>query len=198
MKIKRFLAGALAFLTLSVPMTAMAGPEPSEWAVEEIDKYADTFLKSSSGELDYTADITREQFAMLTVYLYNVLSPAEIPEMSVTNPFTDCNEPLIVVAYGLGLTDGVSENKFEPDMSITREQMCTMLERMLIKCGRESEEENLDGFKDAESVSEWAESGVKTCAALGLIQGTDEGKFEPLSNCTVEQALIVAKRVRTL
>lgn len=199
---KKILILALC-LALLVPQAAFAQTEPSEWAKNEVDALAADFLTASGFEIDYAAPITREQFAVVALYLYGSVSKGGIPQMTVENPFTDCNNPLVAAAYGLGLVMGTSDTTFEPDSPITREQICTMIARMAEKEGMDIpyfdfESLDIEGYADSDEVSDWAKYGVKLCIALGLIKGTDEGKILPRDNCTVEQALIIAKRIRNL
>jgi hypothetical protein len=122
--------------------------------------------------------------------------------MSIDNPFKDCNDPLVVTAYGLGLVKGVSETEFSPDSLVTREQVCVMIYRMAKSVSGVEDFSaflpSLDEFADGDSVSDWAEDAVKLCVMGEIIKGTDEGKIDPQGNCTVEQALIIAKRIKNI
>lgn len=186
-------------------VSAFAQSEPSEWAVNEVDYDAAKFLEAATGEIDYVKSITREEFAVVALFLYAAVSDMELPEMSVENPFTDCNNPLVVTAYGLGLVKGVSENEFNPESAVTREQICVMLTRIAEKLVPDLNMDivkqylpAIDTFADGENVSDWAEDSVKLMVYAGLIKGTDEGKINPLGNCTVQEALIIAKRARNI
>lgn len=190
----------IAFLicvSFALSVTAYAQSEPSDWAKSEVDTSAAAFLKAADGEINYTAGITRRQFAVVALYLYGNMSGVEIPQLSVENPFDDCDDPLVVAAYGLGLVQGMSESEFCPDEPVTREQICVMISRM---AGDKKPAllPELDGFKDAESVSDWAKEAVALCVAAEIVKGTDEGNIDPKGNCTVEQALIIAKRIRNM
>lgn len=188
-------------MILALGATSFAQSEPSSWAVSEIDTHAADFLKSATGDIDYVKSITREEFAIVALYIYAAASGMELPEMSVENPFTDCNNPLVVTAYGLGLVKGVSETEFNPEASVTREQICVMLTRISQQLVPDLNMDivkeylpALDNFADSDMVSDWAEDSVKLMVFAGLIKGTDEGKINPLGNCTVQEALIIAKR----
>ncbi len=203
---KKVLAVLLAtVMVFSMGVSCFAQDEPSEWAVGEVDYRAADFLKSAMGSLDYAKSITREEFAVVALYIYMAVSDMELPEMSVENPFTDCNNPLVVTAYGLGLVKGVSENEFDPEASVTREQICVMLSRIAEKLVPTFDMNvvapylpALDTFADGEEVSDWAADSVKMMVMAGLIKGTDEGKINPLGNCTVQEALIIAKRAQNI
>lgn len=190
-------------MVFSLTAVAFAQDEPSEWAVAEVDYRAADFLKDATGSLDYAKEITREEFAIVALYLYANESGMELPEMSVENPFTDCNNPLVVTAYGLGLVKGVSETEFNPTAPVTREQICVMLVRIAQNLNPEVDLTQLapylpelSDFADGDMVSDWAADSVKMMVMSGLIKGTDEGKINPLGNCTVQEALIIAKRAQ--
>lgn len=199
---KKVLSFILAMVMMfSLGVTCFAQSEPSEWAVNEVDYRAADFLKSATGDIDYAKSITREEFAIVALYIYGAMSGMELPEMSVENPFTDCNNPLVVAAYGLGLVKGVSDNEFNPEASVTREQICVMLTRISEKLVPDLNMDivrnylpALDSFADGSLVSDWATDSVKLMVMAGLIKGTDENKINPLGNCTVQEALIIAKR----
>ncbi|MBR5535583.1 MAG: S-layer homology domain-containing protein [Clostridia bacterium] len=199
---KKLVALILAMvMVFSVSVACFAQSEPSEWAVNEVDYRAADFLKAATGQLDYAKEITREEFAIVALYVYAAAADMELPEMSIENPFTDCNNPLVVTAYGLGLVKGVSDNEFNPEANVTREQICVMLTRIAEKLVPDFNLEaakaflpTLDTFKDGTDVSEWAADSVKFMVLAELIKGTDEGKINPLGNCTVQEALIIAKR----
>ncbi len=196
----------VAVMVLSFSTVAFAQSEPSDWAVNEVDYDAARFLEAAMGEdVDYAKSITREEFAVIALYLYASASGMELPEMSVENPFTDCNNPLVVTAYGLGLVKGVSATEFNPDSLVTREQICVMIVRIAQSLYPELNNDaikaflpKLDTFADGELVSDWAEDSVKMMVVAGLIKGTDEGKINPLGNCTTQEALIIAKRALNL
>ena len=197
---KKVIAMILTVLIALMPAAALAQSEPSSWAKNEVDTFAADFLAAANGAIDYAAPITRAQFAIVMLNVYGSVSGVEIPQMTIENPFVDCNDPLVVTAYGLGLVRGVSDNEFAPDEPITREAIATMIYRLAASFVGDMDFElpELSEFKDADKVSDWAEDGVKLCVAAGIIKGTDKGLLDPTANCTVEQALIIAKRIRNM
>ncbi len=199
---KKVLSMILAIsMVLALSVSVFAQDEPSDWAVNEVDYQAAEFLKATTGELDYAKEITREEFAVISLYIYASASGMELGQMSIENPFTDCNNPLVVTAYGLGLVKGVSETEFNPNSPVTREQICVMLTRIAQKVyplltmdAVKPYLPALSTFADGAKVSSWAEDSVKMMVMAGLIKGTDKNEINPLGNCTVQEALIIAKR----
>ena len=108
-------------------------------------------------------------------------------------------------AAEIGMTNGVGNGKFDPDVLITREQMVTMFERYLNYKGitlKTVPAEN--AFADMDKVSDWAASAVKLAQESGLINGspTDTENvfaFNPQENITrAEVALILYRFIQAI
>ena len=114
------------------------------------------------------------------------------------NPFTDTDDPIVVKAYGIGITKGMSDTTFEPDTLITREQMATMLTRALAEA-KETLNTTVDmskvtKFADDENISSWAKDSVYFMSSVELIKGVGENKFDPKANASREQSLLISVR----
>ena len=83
------------------------------------------------------------------------LKTAAVPE---ENPFSDCNEPAALKAYGLGIIAGVEPGTFAPENPLTREQMAIMLVRTLEKVGVDMSlyaKKNPFKYKNANSIKQY-------------------------------------------
>ena len=86
-----------------------------------------------------------------------------------------------------GIVGGIGNGKFDPDGSITREQMATILFRYAQKKGIDtSKRGELSGFADSGNVSSWAKDAVQWTVAEKNINGSD-GKLLPQGNATRAQ-----------
>ena len=88
-----------------------------------------------------------------------------------------------------GITTGVGDNKFDPLSNLTREQAFTFVYRALnlLKIGLPALTESaLQGFADADEVSEYAITASETLIALGVVGGSD-GKISPKNPLTRAQ-----------
>lgn len=85
-----------------------------------------------------------------------------------------------------GLMVGYGDGKFQPEKTVTRAEMATVLCKLL------GEDKNLkkDGskFKDVPA-SHWGNAYVAKAASLGILSGYGNGKFGPDDTVTYEQAL---------
>lgn len=191
--------------------------EASDWAKEELSKADELGLipESLQGQ-DLTQDITRAEFAAVSIKAYEALSGTKaIP--AVTNPFTDTQDVEVLKAYNVGITGGVSATEFDPKTLLNREQASTMLTRVFKKVSMPGWTLATDGnfkleytkgqaFADDKDISDWAKDSVYFMAANGIIAGVGDNKFAPknvtteeqatgYANATREQALIIAVRM---
>ncbi len=166
---------------------------------------------------DLTQPITRAEFAAVSVKLYEALSGTPAEPIAV-NPFTDTNDPEVLKAFNVGVTNGTSATTFEPDTLINREQAATMLTRVYKKLKLEGWTLETDGsfkeafkalfempalFADDELISSWARDSVYFMNANGIVKGVGNNCFAPklvssgeetLNFATREQALLMSVR----
>ena len=159
---------------------------------------------------DLTVKVTRAEFAAAAVRLYETLTGAAAPNGGT--PFTDIfNHPLayeIGQAYTVGVTNGTNtaQTLFSPDDTLTREQMATMLHRVIKKflwpdyalAADKSYPLPAQGytpFDDDGSISAWAKEAVYYMAALRIVNGV--GKIEGVgANCFGPRNLTDAQRAK--
>lgn len=178
-------------------------PEPvalqdvvGHWAEKEIrELYEKELINGRGNGYEPESNITRAEWLTL---LYRA-SGIDTKSVSYKKAFDDVSEDswyAIVVsdAYTKKLIKG-DNGKFNPDDSITREQMAKMLIDMLeyIK-GEKFDEASEAEFSDNDEISEWAEEYINKAVANGLMNGTPENKFEPKKNATRAEAAAVLLR----
>lgn len=86
--------------------------------------------------------------------------------------------------------NGISDGS-DPDGSITREQLATMLWRY---AGSPAGGGSLSSFGDSASVSAYALEAVRWAAGEGLISGTDAGLLAPQGSATRAQVATILMR----
>ena len=191
--------------------------EASDWAQGEIAKAEEMgLIPEILDGADLTADITRAEFAAVSVKVYEALSgtPA-LP--AVANPFTDTADPEILKAYNIGAVNGTSATTYSPNDLLNREQAATMLTRVFKRVTLPGWTLATDAsfkldytkpalFADDSDISDWAKESVYFMAANNIINGVGNNKFAPknitteeqaqgYANATREQALIIAMRM---
>ncbi len=169
----------------------------SDWAVDEMDKAEiyDLIPTALKGK-DMTQPINRYEFAALSVQLYGSVTQQTAPV--VDTPFTDVSDDVIAQAFGLGITDGISDTEFSPNTQIPREQVATMLTRAMKACDStlDTSISGVTPFADDGQISDWAKESVYFMASRGIIQGIGDNKFAPKNTTTSEEAMMYANATR--
>ncbi len=110
------------------------------------------------------------------------------------NPFTDVRQTDwfyddVKYAYENNLMLGVSENLFEPNGSVTRAMLVTVLYRN----EGEPEIEGVSTFTDVESGS-WYDKAVSWAQANGIVNGYSQTEFRPNEPIIREQIAVIMHR----
>lgn len=88
-----------------------------------------------------------------------------------------------------GLITGGNNNCFNPDALITREEMTTILYRLMVLKGMDFNSGNSIKFNDESQINDWAYLSVMQLSKMGIINGYADGAFKPHSNATREEAV---------
>ena len=131
-------------------------------------------------------DTTRAEFAMV---LYRLEGS---PDTNLYDPFTDVvkgswYQQAVAWAYQSGVVKGMTPTTFEPDSTITREQLVTMLCRYANRVVPTKTSASLAAFSDASSVSDWALPSMQWAVGVGVIGGMGDGTINPQGNTTRAQ-----------
>jgi len=88
------------------------------------------------------------------------------------------NAEAVNTMVSLGVISGANDGTFQPEGTLTRAQMCTLVARML-GGGKDPVLGNggKSNFKDTQG--HWAETYIAYCANLGIIAGVGDGNFKP-------------------
>ena len=210
---RKIVAGALALsLTAGLAGVAPAGAldswfsQPSGWAAADVERAeAEGLLKPYYIMSDLKGDITRQEFAVLAVTLAQKMGLlVELYGSDLAEaPFTDIDyisaQAYVRAAWNLGLMNGVSATEFAPNRTITRMEICTLLSRVMEKCGVDlpqtvtGVEARLDSGSEG-VVPDWARQGIVDIVGAGLMQGGDNGSLALSAQTSREQAMILALR----
>lgn len=174
----------------------------SKWAVESVNQAYDNGLMPdfytgtvrTAADADLTRDISRAQFAAVTVKLYEAMSGQKAPA-AASGPFTDTSDPVINQAFTLGFVTGMSDTIFAPSSPVTREQAALMLSRVYTKLGGEVPKVSATTFADDAAIHGWARDAVAFMSGKEIVNGMGENRFEPASGAAIQQALVIALRM---
>ena len=87
------------------------------------------------------------------------------------------------VMVAAGIIDGVGNNSFDPNGTLTREQAAKLITYMLM--GENSDKLGVEGssFNDV-AATRWSAPAIEYCAAMGIIDGAGDGNFYPAGKLT--------------
>ncbi len=173
---------------------------PSSWADGEVRSAQDEGLTAAlDPDAGFQAAATRLQFAQLAVSLAQRLSGQELA-VAAEATFSDCQDISARKAYQAGIVNGTAPGVFSPDGVLTREQLATMLWRVMerFSSAQDTPEARLSAYQDAAQISPWAREAVAALTSRGILKGDGAGNIAPKSPCTVEQAILLTYRVFSL
>lgn len=165
----------------------------SHWAKASIISALDQgWMKGMSGtQFMPNTVMTRAQAATLLVRALDI-NTAEAGQ--TRSSFTDIEghwaRKEIEAAVLYGLVEGVGNGKFQPDKTLTREQMAVMLDRVL-----KIDSQPTAQFHDVTPASSpWSHEAVNRMAAAGLLEGFKDGGFYPKDGINRGQMAVLMER----
>ena len=162
-------------------------------------------VSTDAGNPAFAPDMTmtREQFTtILERFDSNIYSvdPSR-PYEKFNSKYSDYNDRKW---YGKGInwaetneiTNGISDTVFGVGVSITREEIATLLFRYINKRAFIIEETDSPAgtFKDTDNISEWAKDAVEYMRKTGIMEGDENGYFNPRSIATRAETATVLTR----
>lgn len=164
------------------------------WAVHQIRALYAAGVINGVSEYEFAPGdmVTREQFVKMLVEAFNLTGSAKIN-------FTDANEnewyyPYLQTAFANKIVNGVSETEFGVGQPITREQMATMVYRVIVSLEIPMDEA-ISHFDDDADISDFAKIAVGSMAANGIINGVGNNLFAPLENAERAAAAVLIYNV---
>lgn len=100
-------------------------------------------------------------------------------------------------AVNNGIVLGMDEHTFAPNEPITREQMAALMYRFAEYNGNDvSDTEGMAiySFEDYDDIAPWARVYVRYCLNAGLLQGRDNGCFDPQADATRAEVATILQR----
>lgn len=164
--------------------------ENAVWAQEACEYLAEKGILSGKSEGVFAPEdkITREEFVTIIVRGFG------FEQYTDNNQFKDLSQSdwcykYVLTANQNGIIQGVNEDYFGKGQNITRQDMATILYRVIkekgIKAGMAT---NKPQFKDEADISDYAKEAVDYLAARGVINGMDNGEFCGKDNALRAQA----------
>ncbi|MEC0226541.1 S-layer homology domain-containing protein [Paenibacillus alba] len=162
----------------------------SNWAMEAINEASQkAFIDGSNGKFNPQATITRAEFTKILVGVLGIDVKTD-PTINFKDvSLNDWFYPYVNAAYKAGFITGFTNDQFNPDEKLTREQIAVIIVKALgIQAAGQT-----SALADMDQVSDWAKADVQTVIARQLMSGWDN-RFQPSDEVTREMATVVAMR----
>ena len=182
--------GILASLAVGVS-AAHPFTDVPEWADTYVNDVYKIGIMQGTGATTFGSDgiLTREQ---LVVTLYR-LSGSRIKgaEESLAETFADASDistwayDAVEWAYLEGITSGIAQGEsllFKPKNNVTRQEAAKFFVTYIDYMNLAAPTDNAADIKDLDTVDPWALPYVERCIAAGIINGDNNGNFNPRGN----------------
>lgn len=166
----------------------------NHWARENINFVAARGIFNGKSEDTFDPDGVLSRGMLVTV-----LGRLEKVDISGFNcMFDDVDKnlyyaPYIEWARQNNIVGGVGDNRFEPDRSVTRQEIAVIVARYLEYKGKELKVETIK-YNDEAKIDSWAKDAVYKAGNAGIITGVGE-EFLPKDEATRAQAATILKRI---
>lgn len=167
------------------------------WYADHVAYAYENGLILGTGETTFSPDGATNR-AMLVTILYRASGKPSVEGLS--HPFTDTEagayySDALCWGYENSIIFGISEDRFDPEGTLTREQLAAILYRL---AGKPQTQGDLSGFSDSAEVSPFAEAAMTWAVDQGILQGYDNGCLMPGSNATRAQLAAILRRYLAL
>ncbi|WP_379357793.1 MULTISPECIES: glycosyl hydrolase family 18 protein [unclassified Paenibacillus] len=170
----------------------------AEWAKEAIARATAKLLLSDEADGTFGAsnDISRAEFVSAIVKGLGILplaGSAPFADVAAGSDFAGD----IAAAKALGLIKGKSATSFDPNGTISRQDIAIVLTNVLAHLGEETDADSaaLEAFADSNKIASYAKSAVALVVDQGIMNGKSGSKFDPKANVTKAQAAVILIRL---
>lgn len=169
------------------------------WAEDAIEIMGGKGIINGVDDTSYSpsSNITRAEFCALVARTFKYCGEGEMTFGDVTEDkwYHDC----VLAAYEAGLVNGRSDEVFDPEGMITRQEMAKIISKVLEKEGYlAAGEEELSCYEDCSVIAAWAKEASAMVVREGIITGVSETEFAPEKNTTRAETAVILYRIYNL
>jgi len=156
--------------------------DSSAWYYDAVTFNAARDITTGTGNDEFSpnAPLTRGQFLAMLMRAYGITV-----DQTLTDNFSDAGNTYyssyLATAKKLGITNGIGNNTFAPENQITREDMFTLIYRVLDvlnQLPQSTGDKSISDFADNEHIAGYANHAVDALIKAGIINGSN-GKLNP-------------------
>lgn len=181
----------IVILPLAVSATGDGGALPfsdvgaEKWYYGNVGRIYEAKLMRGVSETEFAPDATLTR-AMCTTILYRVANEPEVTEKSDFSDVIDGSYYADAVTWAreAGIVNGKSEDVFDPDGEITRQEFAAMMYRFACGADVRLTETRSGDPADADEIAGYASEAVGVLYRSEIIDGRENGEFDPDANIT--------------
>ncbi|PKM57781.1 MAG: hypothetical protein CVU98_04305 [Firmicutes bacterium HGW-Firmicutes-3] len=205
--LKKILRSFIGIMLLFVMTTTVAfGNEtmPSDWAKDEVNEAITHGLIHESLMEGYRQPIKRYEYVLLALSIVEKTGRDIILESEyafsdiIDHPY----EREILKAYSFKIIDGYGNGLFKPDANITRQEVASLVYKLMNALALDDDAVILPGtqYADEIKISSWAKQAVDYCYQNNIMKGVGKDHtgldiIRPLGTTTLEEAILLMYRL---
>lgn len=179
-------------------MTSIMDVSSSDWYYETVNFVLENNLFSGTDDFVFSpvATMNRAMFVTVLGRMAGVQVDNSLQTKFADVPTDQYYTGYVAWANQNNIVSGVTETKFCPYDSITREQICAMIVRYANYSGVTlTAKIEPDAFADADKISDYAYESVVICQKAELIKGRGENKCAPKETATRAEVAQILKNL---
>ncbi|MCH4890783.1 S-layer homology domain-containing protein [Acidaminobacter sp. JC074] len=189
---KKFMVLSIILVLVLQSITfAETNDEPSTWAVEIIESLNKLNILEEDTYTRYQDNVTRGEFIYIAVRVYETFTGKEIV-LDDGISFTDTDDVYALKGASVGITAGIGDGMFGYDDYLTREQLATLMIKVLKLLDMNMTAASTEVFSDDGDISSWAKNSIYLARANGIVSGVGDNKVAPQGKATKEAVLTIA------
>ena len=159
--------------------------DSAAWAKEYINELYKKGVVDGKGEgiFDPVGKLKREEMAKLLVTAFSLTNEIEgLPFLDV-----DANDwyyDSVRVLYGSGISTGMSSDSFGVSQNISRQDAALLIARIIEMKDASLSSTSEEKFADDMQIADYAQKGVYMLRKADILNGDDNGNFNPSANIT--------------
>jgi hypothetical protein len=170
------------------------------WAQKDIEQLVSKRIIDGMSDQTFQPDNSMTRAQLVTI----LKKALDLQSQATTKSFTDVAadswyRDAVYAAYEAKIVGGTSDNTFEPEANVTREQLAVMMVNAYLNVTGKKLSDVVAAqpvnYADESSISNWAKPYVMAAKALGLLNGIDDTHFAPAQNSTRAQVATVVVRM---
>lgn len=167
------------------------------WATTAVNTLASRMILQGVNGVPFRANdaVSRAEVAEMVTRALGLLTDKSGASKFLDVTLTDWYFPSTSISVENDLIRGYEDNTFRPERSITRQEVMTIMARVMrfldgagtgseSSMSKQEAEQILSRFKDADSVSDWAKINMAECVKAEVVKGDDLGRLNPHANLT--------------